>query len=653
MGDTAIVSAFFLLLTPAHLIALVCGTFMGLIIGFVPGLGGLVGLSLLLPFLFGLDPTLALPLMIGLMAPTTTSDTFPAVLMGIPGTAASQATVVDGFPMAQQGDGARALGAAFMASMLGGVLGAVILTGAIFIAKPLVLAVGFAEQMLLLILALSLIGTLTGTNATKGLAAACLGLLLGAVGAAPANGLPRLTFDSIYLLDGIAITILGLGLFALPEIFDLWRGKGSVAKGTELKGSVREGMRDALKHWWLILRCGGIGAAVGALPGLGGSVIDWIAYGYTVQSSKDKSRFGKGDIRGVIGPESANNAKEGGALIPTLLFGIPGSGTTAILMGGLVMIGLQPGVALYSTDLDLAYVIIWSLVLANILGALICMGAATQIAKLTTLRFELIAPTLLIIIIFAATQTTRGWEDVVFLTAIALVGTLLKIGDWSRSAFLIGFVLSDGLEASIYQTVQIYGFSFFHRPQALLLFGLILLSVYGAWRGARSLKKQRAEEGGNLVRQRENTISIAIAIGGLLVGIAAISATASMPRSGFLYPWIISILLIIFSSIYLIQEMRQPRSDTTEDITKLASWSRPASAFIGAVVFIALFGMPLGGLLYSFACLKFWAKAGWKAALIGAATAFALPALFSELLSMQMPPNLLQMLLPLPTILGG
>ncbi|MDD9926719.1 MAG: tripartite tricarboxylate transporter permease, partial [Rhodospirillaceae bacterium] len=206
------------LFSPVHLSFLLLGTTLGLLIGVLPGLGGVAGLSLLLPFVFDMDPSHALAMMIGLLAPTTTSDTFPSVLMGIPGTSASQATVVDGFPLAKRGEGARALGAAFSASLFGGLFGALVLTGAIFAARPIILAMGFGEQMMLIMLALSMIGMLTGNHALKGLATCVIGLIIGMVGYEPhgafrLSGIPGV-YESAYLSDGIKIVIIGLGMFA-------------------------------------------------------------------------------------------------------------------------------------------------------------------------------------------------------------------------------------------------------------------------------------------------------------------------------------------------------------------------------------------------------------------------------------------------------
>lgn len=472
------------LLTLSHLSYLCLGTLLGLTVGLLPGLGGIAGLSLVLPFIFGVEPSKALALMIGLLAPTTTSDTFPAVLMGIPGTSGSQATVMDGFPLAKKGEGARALGAAFAASLAGGLFGAFVLTVSIFAARPVILAIGFGEQLMLVVFALSMIGMLTGSNPIKGLATCGIGLLIGTVGAAPANGELRMSWNTTYLSDGIPLVIIGLSMFAVPEIVDLLRRHRTISETGTLGKGWLDGLRDTIRHWWIVLRCSAIGVIVGALPGLGGSVVDWIAYGHVVQTTRDKERFGEGDIRGVIAPESANNAKEGGALIPTLLFGIPGSGSMALLLGGFILIGIEPGIGMLERDLDLTFTIIWSLAIANVLGAGICLVLAQPIARLTTIPYALIGPIMLAIIYFAAFQASRSWADLIALFGFGLLGIYMKRFGWPRPALLIGYVLSGRLEAAVYQSLQVYGLTFFERPIVIALLLLTIFSIVIAMRTA-------------------------------------------------------------------------------------------------------------------------------------------------------------------------
>ena len=471
------------ILTLQHMGYMLVGVTLGLAIGVFPGLGGIAGLSLMMPFLYGMDTTSALAMLIGLVAVIPTSDTFSSVLMGIPGSSASQATVLDGFPLAKQGQAARALSAAFFASLIGGLLGAVILTGFVVIARPLILAFSSAELFMLAVFGLSMVGVLAGKSLIKGIAACALGLVIGSIADAPATGEFRMTLGLDYLFDRIPLIIVGLGLFAIPEIVDLLRRDQAIAGGARLGAGWLRGVRDVMANWWLTLRCSGIGAIIGAIPGLGGSVVDWIAYGHAVQTVKKEPRFGQGDIRGVIAPEAANNAKEGGGLLPTLLFGIPGGGAMAVFLGGMVLLGIQPGPSMVGSNLDLTYQIVWSLALANVLGAGLCLLLAAPISRLTLIPFKLLAPFMIVVVCFAAFQATRTLSDLVALLAMGALGIYMRRFGWPRPALLIGFVLARQAETYLYQAVQFYGWDFLTRTGVMIILGLTVGSI---WLGLRA-----------------------------------------------------------------------------------------------------------------------------------------------------------------------
>ncbi|NET31305.1 MAG: tripartite tricarboxylate transporter permease [Cyanothece sp. SIO1E1] len=472
------------LFTPEHFVYLLLGVLLGLVIGIFPGLGGIAGLSLLLPFLYGMDEVSALATLIGLVAVIPTSATFTSVLMGIPGSSSSQATVLDGFALAKKGQASRALGAAFSSSLLGGLFGAIILTFFVQIARPMILLFGSAELFMLAIFGLSMVGSLSGKSLVKGVVACGFGILVGSIGAAPATGEFRMIFGINYLYDGLPLVVIALSIFAFPEISELFRKETAIAEGTSLgKGGMLMGVKDLIKNKWLALRCSGIGTIVGAIPGMGGSVVDWIAYGHVVQTSKDKSQFGKGDIRGVIAPESANNAKEGGALMPTLLFGIPGSGSMAVFLGGMVLIGIEAGPSMVTKDIDLTYTIIWSLAIANVIGAGLSLFLAGPISKLTKIKFSLLAPFMIMVISFAAFQATKDMMDLWMLLVFGMIGIFMKRFGWSRPAFLIGFVLATQAESYLNMSVQFYGWEMFWRPGVIIILLLSLISVYYSRKG--------------------------------------------------------------------------------------------------------------------------------------------------------------------------
>ncbi len=641
------------LLDPEHVLFLFLGTMVGLIVGILPGLGGIAGLSLLLPFVYGMDPTLALPMMVGLMAVTTTSDTFPAVLMGIPGTSGSQATVVDGFPLSKRGEAARALGAAFSASLIGGVIGAIILTLTVYIARPLILAVGFGEQLMLIILALTMIGMLTGTSTTKGLIACGLGLLLGSVGAAPATGEYRLTFDSIYLIDGVPLVIVGLAMFAVPEIVEVLRRRRTISATRELGSGWMRGFWETLRHKWIVLRCASIGTLIGALPGLGGSVVDWIAYGHLVQTTRNRTMLGKGDIRGVIAPESANNAKEGGALMPTLFFGIPGSGSMAVFLGGLVLIGVEPGIGMIERHLDLTVLIIWSLGLANVIGAGTCLLLARPIAGLTLIRYTLLAPFMIAIIYFAAYQATQSWHDLIALFALGMLGMYMKRFGWSRPALLIGFVLSRRLEASVYQSVQVYGLSFLERPGVLILIGLIIVSIILAAR----MKPQRQPLTPEGPHAPENKAPQLIFLGLLAACIGyVLYDAAERTFLARLFPMIVaSITLALVGVVAVLSARKRPAYVFFDSEREWGAEERPSRSefhyqgwMLGLLCSAAVFGFVLGIFVYITTFLRVKAQVAWHWSAVASCGAIVVLAMLSHFLVLDYPKGILQSFLELP-----
>lgn len=373
----------------------------------------------------------------------------------------------------------RALGAAFFVSMIGGLIGAAALLGTILIVRPFVLALGSPELFMLALLGLSMVGILSRGSPIAGLLAGAIGLLLGGIGAAPATANYRFTFDTLYLLDGIPLVVIALGVFALPEMVDLLIERRSIAATGTLGGSRLDGVRDALRNKGLVVRSALLGNVIGIIPGLGGSVVDWITYGIAQQTSTDTGNFGKGDIRGVIAPESANNAKESGTLVPTLLFGIPGSPTAAILLGGLILLGLQAGPSMVGRNLDVTLSIIWTLALANVFAAAACLALTTQISKISLIPAQKLVPFLFVIMVFAAYQATRDWGDIIALLLIGLLSWVMKQLGWPRAPLIIGFVLSTATERYLFISMSRYGLDWLARP------GVMILGALPRGRGVR------------------------------------------------------------------------------------------------------------------------------------------------------------------------
>lgn len=479
---------------PFRLVMLCMGVLMGLVLGIIPGIGGLVGMALLLPFTFTMDPYTALAVLLGMASVVGTSDTIPAVLFGVPGTAGAQATILDGNPMAKNGEAGRALSAAFSASLIGGLVGAVILAMALPILRPVMRFIASPELFAFAVFGISMVSVLSGSAPLRGIIAAGIGIMLAMVGSDPQTGTMRYTFDSIYLWDGLPIVPLVLGFFALPELADLAIRRAAIASAAyDVKGGTYRGIRDTMENWWLAVRGGGLGAAVGAIPGLGSAVVDWIAYGWALQTIKGSEKtFGKGDVRGVIAPESANNAITAGSLVPTIAFGVPGSASMAILLSVFLIHGLVPGPDMLTTNLDVTYVMIWSIAVANIMGAGICLIFAPQLARIARLRYTFVVPAVVVFIFIGSYQATQSWGDIVALIAFAVVGCAMKMLRWSRAPVILGFVLGGLLERYLFISNSRYGIEWLGRPIVLvLLIASLLIFLVPLVRSSRRTRAAR------------------------------------------------------------------------------------------------------------------------------------------------------------------
>jgi TctA family transporter len=492
-------AALTVVLDPARFAIIFVGIILGLIIGILPGIGGLAGMALLIPFTHAMDAHTALAFLIGMWAVTATADTVPAILFGVPGAVGSAATVLDGHPMAKRGEAGRAFGASFSSSIVGGVFGAILLAISIPILRPFMLAIGTPELLAVCVLGLTLVASVSQGAVLKGLIVAVLGVLLAAVGDEAQSGQLRWTFDSLfdnYLLDGVPIESIALGLFAIPELLDMAIARTNMGSTQRLEGLFREqmrGVRDVMQNWKLILNSSTIGVVLGSVPGMGAAVIDWIAYGSAARIVKGASEtFGKGDVRGLIAAESANNAREGGALIPTLAFGVPSSPSMALLLGAFLSHGIAPGPKLLDTQLDITYTLIWSLALANVVGAGICFLSANPLARIATLRAGILIPTVFAVCFVGAYQGSLSFGDLVVLVVFGLLGWVMKQYGWARAPLILGFILGRLIEKYLFISVGRYEFEWLQRPGVIAIFtvtALVLLrplftALYKMWKQA-------------------------------------------------------------------------------------------------------------------------------------------------------------------------
>jgi len=551
------------LLVPMRLLFLFFGVLMGLALGAIPGLGGLVGLAILLPFTFDMDPYMAFAIMIGLISVTSTSDTIPSVLFGVPGTSAAQATILDGHPMAKKGEAGRAFGAAYAASLIGGVFGALVLAVSIPILRPIVLAFGSPEFFMMGMLGISMVAVLSGNAPVKGLIAGGFGLAIGMIGMDPQTGMIRWAFGALYLWDGIPLVPVALGIFAIPEIVDL------VIKGTRITDVPKErlkgvmvGIQDVFRHKFLVLRCSLVGVWVGFTPGLGASVVDWFAYGHAIQTEKGaRETFGKGDVRGVIAPESANNAKEGGALIPTIAFGVPGSASMALLLGAMTIQGLAPGSAMLTKHLDVTYTMIWSLALANIMGTAICLAFTPTLAKVALVRIHLLAPLVIAVVFLASFQASVHYGDIWSLLFFSLVGWFMKRFGWPRPPIILGLVLSKLVENYLYISVSRYGAAFLLRPIVIII---ALLTVASLFYGFRMMGRP-GEATKTSIGFKFNFASLFTLLFFVLFALGVFTAREWQIQAR-LFPWVVGIPVLALCTYQLVKDLffRQEASDEAE-----------------------------------------------------------------------------------------
>lgn len=454
------------------------GVLIGFAVGILPGIGGIVTLALMLPFVFEMKPIEAFAFLLGMISVTSTTGDITSILFGVPGESISAALILDGRPMAKNGEAGRALGAALMSSLIGAMIGAFTLAASIPIVTPLVLAFKSPEFLALALLGITFVASLSGKSKLKGMVAGGIGLAIAMVGLDPQSGLPRYTLGRPELWDGIGLVPVTVGLFAIPEIVDLWASGTSIAgKRIGKLGGVWQGVKDTFIHWGLTFRCSMIGTFFGIMPGLGAGIAQWVAYAHAVQSSADKSRFGQGDVRGVLGPGAANNSSLGGAMIPTIAFGVPGGVVMAVLLGAFLIQGLVPGPDMLTKHLHLTFSFVWLVVISNLVTVGLCFLFINQLVKLTYVRGALIVPGILLLVILGGYAESHSMFDMGVTLVFGFVGMLMVYLDWPRPPLILGLVLGPLIERYSFISYSLYKMSFLLRPIVMvtLLIGLAVL----------------------------------------------------------------------------------------------------------------------------------------------------------------------------------
>jgi TctA family transporter len=550
-------------LAPQTFGIMLVGIAVGLVVGILPGLGGAATLAMMLPFVYPMDAISAFAFLLGMHAVTATTGDITSVLFGIPGEATSAATVLDGYPMTRRGEGGRALGAVLFSSLVGALLGAAVLAVSVPVIRPVVLQLGPPEFLMLTVLGLSFIVSLAGRNLVKGFLMAAFGLLLAIVGLDPQSSIQRFTFGQLYLWEGISIVPVVVGLFGGAEVLQLMMTKHSIARrGDDARlAGVMQGVRDTFEHWGLTLRASAIGLGIGVIPGMGGAVSQFIAYAHAQHTSKHPETFGRGNVEGVLATGAVNNSREGGNLIPTVAFGIPGSVSMAILLSVFLLKGLVPGPAMLTRNLDVTYSMVWVIVISNIIAVGVSFLFLNQLVRLTFVKATLLVPFLMVLTAFGAYTAHNSLNDIILMLAATVVGIAAIKWDWPRAPLLLALVLGDIAERYLFLSYSLYEWSWLTRP---LVIAFAVVTAGGlVW----PLMRGRASTGGLPFDSAQGTPSVSrgvkasgylpsradlpITIGLLVIGTVVVLQAREWPFRTAVFPLATGAILVGLSLMKL------------------------------------------------------------------------------------------------------
>ena len=622
------------------------GIGIGFVVGILPGIGGATSLVIMLPFVIKMKSVEAFAFLLGMAAVVGTTGDITSILFGIPGESSSAALIVDGHPMAKKGEAGRALGANLMSSLMGAIFGAFALAVAIPIVSPLVLAFRSPEFLMITILGLTFVASLSGGDLLKGLIAAGIGLFLATVGLAPGSGMARFTFDQLFLWDGIGLVPITIGFFAIPEIVDLAiQGTSIAGERVGKLGGVMEGVRDSFRHWWLVVRCAAIGTFAGVLPGIGGTTTQWLAYAYAVQSSKEKDRFGKGAIEGVLGPGAANNSTLGGHLVTTVAFGMPITVAMAILLGAFLIQGLVPGPDMLIPEpeghLALTFSFVWTIVVSNIITVMICFLFLKQLIGITYIRGSLMLPIIIMLIYLGTFAEKNSFEDLILMLFFGAVGWVMVQLKWPRPPLILGLVLGPLTEQRLFISVSRYGLAWLLRPIVLVMMGLTVAFIcYHIRRASRERRQSRESHsvpepmGGDWSRWKSFGWSTVFELAIVVMFAFGLWKSMDFPFNTGLFPSTIAISGLALTIAKLIIDVIGKGGNRTEDHQAEAKSVLPPGVInrrtagifgwiIGFLAGIWLFGFTFGMPLCMFLMLKIGYRERWPFTLIVTASAWA------------------------------
>ncbi|MBU0582816.1 MAG: tripartite tricarboxylate transporter permease [Alphaproteobacteria bacterium] len=577
--------------------ALLLGTLLGFIVGLVPGLGGRVGIILCIPLATFWDSLGGAVFLFAMHAVVHTSASIPAIAFALPSSGADAATIVDGYPLAKMGRAGEALGASLSASALGGVLGAVAFLACIPIARLLIVWFGPPEFLLLAIAGLTMVVFLSGKSILAGLLVGLLGFLAASVGLDVMTSSSRFTFGRPELMSGLNLAAVLGGILVVPEMLARWSfdDAGHQRAVSTSLDDVLHGMRTTFSHLGLVLRSSFYGIVVGIMPGVGSSVSVWMSYAFAARTVKSEIPFGQGAIAGVIAPEAANNSKEGGAMVPTLFFGIPGSSSMAIMLSALVVIGQPIGPSLLSRDLQVPMALAATVCLANLIAVPMFLAVVPGIVRLAALRREHMVPFAIALSLLAALYQSLNWVALVTFAAAGLVGCVLRWAGWPRVPFILGFVMGPLAEISYIQTSQIWGWTMFARPATIAMIAVFLVI---AFRARRSKSDTRSEP----LDRTDALVSLPL----LLVFAVALGFALRFPINASPVPQLVSLGGLVLAGLVLTIGLRRGQPKSPDRLQKFDSLCETGAYLL----MVPLLGLPIASTAYA-GVLMVRARAGY------------------------------------------
>jgi putative tricarboxylic transport membrane protein len=461
------------------------GNVIGVVFGIIPGLGGVQGLTVVLPFTFLLPPIHAMYLYAGIMGSVGGAGAVTAILINTPGTAPNVTATLDGYPMSLRGEAVRAISMSTISGIAGVTFGLLVLILLLPLVRAIVLAFGPPEVFWTVMFGIFCLALASRDNVIKGFAAAGLAFMLAFIGYADLFDVPRFTMGTSYLWDGVPLVPFFLGVFAVPQVFEYMSRRDTIAKGGEkiyLGGwdQMVQGAKDVASHMKTVIRSSTIGMIVGIIPGVGGVTAAFAAYMAEVRASKDPSKFGKGEPAGLIASDATIHADVVGDLLPTVAFGVPGSVQMAVLLGALILHGLEPGPLLIRKSPEIVWALIFGLALSQVVSTAMLFGSARWLGKITVVPVPYVGPALAVLTAIGAYAVRNNIWDIVAMVLGGVLAWGLRRYGFPLASFGIGFVLADILESAFHQSLMIsYGSYaiFFNRPIALVLFLLLVITA--------------------------------------------------------------------------------------------------------------------------------------------------------------------------------